>query len=950
MGLLMYICNMTPFLDQVARHYYDAGGVEECCFIFPNRRAVTFFRKYLGECVARAGKPMRAPEMFTMNDFFYALAGARQTDQVHLLLELYDCYKPLYEASGATAESLDEFIFWGGVLLADFDDVDKYRVDPDRLFTNIADFRALQDDFEYLDEQQVDAIRQFLSHFRTGGRYKEEFRRIWDILLPLYRAFNARLREKGMAYEGQVYRALADRLQETPAADVLAQHFGGAGKFVFVGLNALNECEKLLMRRLRDARLAEFCWDYSSDWIRDPHNKSALFLLQNVLEFPQAFEPDPDGLPVPDIHVLSVPSGVGQAKQIPAILDRLGAGGIETAVVLPDEGLLIPVMNSLPERIRDINVTMGYPMSGSALSALMDDVAALQMHLRLKDGQWYFYHRQVWSIFSNSIFKCLAGEEGLAKAAAIREHTQYYIPQSDLVGLPLFEWIFQPVVQAPGERDAHAIRALEDYQRHLLSNLGTALRGIPGMALELDFVREYYLVVGRLADLELPILPATYFRLEAKLLGASAVPFRGEPLKGLQIMGPLETRALDFDNVVLLSCNEGMFPRRSVSASFVPAELRRGFGLPTYEYQDAVWAYYFYRMIQRAGQVWLLFDSRTEGIKGGEESRYIKQLELHFGARIHRYVLRAEIGRPVEEPAIGKTQEHLDILRNKYLSASALQNYLACPAKFYYYSVCGLKEQDEVSETLQANDIGNVFHKTMQDLYDRPDQTVTRAWLQTVLKGTLIRDKVRARILDALHTFEVTGRNIIFEDLVCRYVRKAVQRDLELLDKEHKDHFRILGLEKDLTAEIDGFRFIGYIDRLDSLEPGVLRVVDYKTGKVTDEDFLITEANAGEVVDKLFGPDNLKRPKIALQLYLYDRFVASEKSLPDWRIVNSIYQTSRLFVHEVESVALSDRFLQLMDERVSGLLSEIADLDVPFRRTEDARTCEWCDFKNICGR
>ncbi len=942
---------MIPFLDQVARHYFGREEMEQSCFVFPNRRALVFFRKYLGACAARAGRPLRAPELFTMNDFFYECAGVkRQTDQVHLLLTLYDCYRPLYEASGGRAESLDEFIFWGGVLLSDFNDVDKYRVDPGKLFTNIADFRGMQDDFEYLEEGQVAAIRQFLSHFRTGGRYKEEFRRIWDLLLPLYRSFNATLAEKGMAYEGQVYRMLADRLQQTPAADLLQERFGDTRKFVFVGLNALNECEKLLMRRLRDARRAEFCWDFSSDWIRDPHNKSALFLTRNVEEFPQAFDPDPDGLPLPEIHVLSVPSSVGQAKQIPAILDRLDAGGIETAVVLPDENLLIPVMNSLPSRIRDVNVTMGYPMGGSALSALMDDVAALQMHLREKDGQWYFYHRQVWSIFSNSIFKSLSGEAEREKAALVRKQARYYIPQEELSGLPLFEWIFQPVVQAPGERDSRTIRALEAYQCNLLSHLGDALRAVPGMALELDFAREYYLAVGRLRDLDLAIQPATYFRLLSKLLAASAVPFRGEPLKGLQVMGPLETRALDFDNLILLSCNEGIFPRRSVSASFVPAELRRGFGLPTYEYQDAVWAYYFYRMIQRAGQVWLLFDSRTEGVKGGEESRYIKQLELHFGARIHRYVLRAEIGRGAEEPVIGKTQEHLDILREKQLSASVLQNYLACPAKFYYHSVCGLKEQDEVAESLEANDIGNVFHETMQEIYDRPDRTVTRAWLESVLKGSLIRDKVRAHILKALNTFEVTGRNIIFEDLVCRYVRKAVERDLELLTKAGRDSFRIYGLELKRTARIGDYNFVGYIDRLDSLMPGEVRVVDYKTGKVTDEDFLITEENAEEVVDKLFGPDNQKRPKIALQLYLYDRFVASDEALEGCRIVNSVYQTSRLFVHPVESVSLNDRFLGLMEERVTDLLSEISDLSVPFRRTEDLKTCEWCDFKNICGR
>ena len=941
---------MIPFLDQVARHYYAEGGVEDLCFIVPNRRAAVFFRKYLSACVAEDGRVMRVPRICTVNDFFYRLAGLQPTDQVHLLLELYDCYKPLYAATGAEVEPLDDFIFWGGVLLADFDDVDKYLVDPERLFTNIADFRSIQDDFSYLEDAQEAAIGRFLSHFRKGGRYKEAFRRIWNILLPLYRDFNARLREKGMSYEGQAYRALAERLARESAPDLLPASFGEVRKFVFVGLNALNVCEKRLMRRLRDAQLAEFCWDYGPGWISDPHNKSSLFLSENVREFPPVFRPDPDGLGEPEISVLSVPSGVGQAKQIPAILDSLGAGGIETAVVLPDEALLIPVLNSLPERIADVNVTMGYPLSGSALGALMGDVAALQLHLREKDGQWYFYHRQVWAIFSNSIFKTVCGEEGRRKAAEIRKQARYYIPAADLSGLPVFERIFQPVAKAPGVADPQAVRELAAYQRALLSDLGVWLRDEPGMALELDFIREYYLAVGRLSGCELPVLPATYFRLLDKLVAGTTVPFRGEPLKGLQVMGPLETRALDFDNLILLSCNEGVFPRRSVSSSFIPAELRKGFDLPTYEYQDAVWAYYFYRMIRRARHVWLLLDSRTDGLKGGEESRYIKQLELHFGARLTRYVLRAPISQAEEAESIPKTEEQLTALREKHLSASGLQDYLVCPAKFYYASVCGLKEPEEVSESLEANDIGNVFHKAMQKLYETPSGEVTREDLQAALKGTRIADLVRGLILETLHTFELAGRNIVFADLIGRYVRQAVRRDLELLDEAGTDRFRIFGLELKKKADIGGFHFKGYIDRLDSLRPGEVRVVDYKTGKVTDEDFLITEANADEVVDKLFGSDNAVRPKIALQLYLYDRLISGSEALQGWSIVNSVYQTSRLFVRPVENVSLSGRFLSRMEERLDALLSEIADLQQAWRRTADTSVCKWCDFKNICGR
>lgn len=942
---------MTPFLDQVARHYYAQGEVEQVCFIVPNRRAAVFFRKYLGECVAREKRPMLAPAVFTMNDFFYEASGARQTDQVHLLLELYDCYKPLYEASGAQAETLDEFIFWGGVLLADFDDVDKYLVDPERLFTNIADFRAMQDDFSFLSEEQVEAIRQFISNFNTGGEYKESFRRIWDLLLPLYHSFGKRLREKGMSTEGGVYRLLAERLKEESAADVLSARFPKVKKYVFVGHNALNECEKRLMRRLRDARLAEFCWDYGKGWISDPHNKSSLFLSQNVLEFPQAFEPDPEGLPLPEIHVLDIPSGVGQAKQLPAVLDRMGAEGIETAVVLPDESLLAPVLNSIPERIRDINVTMGCPIKDSSLYALMADVAALQMHLREKDGQWFFYHKQVWSIFSNGIFKVLAGKDGQRKTAEVRKLARYYVPQEELSGLPVFDWIFRPVVKAPAERDAQAIRTLEDYQRDLLSKLGASLRGVPGMALELDFVRDYYLAVGRLRDCELSVLPATYFRLLDKLLTAAAVPFRGEPLKGLQIMGPLETRALDFDKLIVLSCNEGTFPRRSVSASFIPAELRKGFGLPTYEYQDAVWAYYFYRMIRRAGEVWLFSDTRTEGVRFGEESRYIKQLELHFGADLHRGVLHARVGATVEQD-IPKTEGDLEILRNGKLSATLLKDYLRCQAKFYYEAVRGLCEAEEVSEYLESNDIGTAFHETMRNLYSVSGGILTKSRLSSLLKGDTIREEVHRQVVRVLKNEEVKGRNIIFEEMVRAYVRKVIERDLEMLEEDGVDYMEILGVEQVFEKTIGGFHFKGRFDRVDSVNPAVVRVVDYKTGQVQDNDILITDENAAKVVAAIFNPsDSSKRPLTALQMYVYDRLIEGHPILRGRPVCNAVYQPARLHTHAVETVAASPVFLSMMEERVQGLLDEMVDRSVPFRRNGNAdTTCKTCSFKTLCGR
>lgn len=951
---------MVPFLKQASRYFYALGDMEHTCFIFPNRRAKSFFSKYLGEEVAATGKAMAAPLMTTMNDFFYSVRKVVPTDRVQLLLELYEQYRALNNK----AESLDDFIFWGDVLLSDFDDIDKYLVNPEHLFTNVADLRSIQDTYSYLSENQLNAINRFLDHFRGGGEltvnlgseddYKARFLHIWDLLLPLYKAFGKALSEKGLAYEGQVYRALAEHVAEEPVVDILGDALPGIRHYVFIGLNALNECEKRVMTKMRDAGIASFCWDWSSPEIKAGHNRSALFLSDNVARFPQAFDLDFDGLRRPEINVLSVPSSVGQAKQIPSILGRFRADGsipgIETAIVLADENQLIPVLNSIPEDITQLNVTMGYPMGASEFWSLMNDVAALQLHLRCNDGHWMFYHRQVWAIFSNSVFKSVLSDAGKEVVGNVKASAKYYIPMEELCGDPVLELIFRPAVKDPGAQDPGQVRAIEDYQLSLTAGIASLLSQVDDMALEIDFARDFHMSVKRLSRHVLPVMPATYFRLLNQLVGGAAVPFLGEPLRGLQIMGPLETRALDFNNIIILGCNEGVFPRRNVSSSFIPPELRKGFGLPTYEYQDAVWAYYFYRMIQRAGSVWMLMDSRTEGVRSGEESRYVKQLEMDFGFKVNRYVVSAPIEKNVEPDFITKTQEHIDILHGHHLSASALQNYLSCPAKFYYGSVCRLTEDEEVVESLDAGMLGSVFHKAMELLYGKPG-TKTRAYLESVKKDSAaLRELVSKLIKEQLHTFEIVGRNIIFLDVVCRYVVKAIERDLELMDRYHVDEFVLHGTEKFKDEVIDGYHFVGIIDRLDSFAPGELRVVDYKTGKVTDQDFLIDESNAAQVVDALFGPDNSKRPKIALQLYLYDRFMAKDRLSAGRTIVNSIYQTSRLFVKEVENVSLNGTFCRLMDERLSGLLKQISDTEEPWRRTADTKTCEWCNFKMICGR
>ena len=913
----------------MAAHYYEGHRIEQTCFVFPNRRSLVFFRKYLGGLVRE--RPLLCPEMYTINDFFYRVYNVHATDKLHLLLKLYECYKAL----NPEAEPLDEFVFWGEVILADFDDIDKYFADARGLFRNVSDFKEIQDTYEYLSENQEEAIEHFLSFFRDSrhldGGVKGKFVKLWNILYPLYENFNRTLREKDMAYEGMVYRSLAAELKGGASVkDILDPVFPHTEKFVFVGLNALNECEKMLLGRMRDARLAEFCWDYVSGMIKDRDNKSSFFMQKNLEEFPQAFEMDVDGLQVPKITVVDVPSSVGQAKLAPWILSQTSGDSVETAFVLPDESLLLPLLNSIPPSYDSINVTMGYPMSGSAVYTLLDALGAMQMRLRKRPDGWYFYHAAVREVFASGLFRELLGEEEIAKVEAVKAAAKYYIPAKDLHGGPVLDMIFRPVIEDTTAVSALQNHRMEDYFSEIVGFAGRALTGKSRMLLELDFAKRCHTALNILRETDLDVLPATHLRLVQRLLQGISVPFRGEPLKGLQVMGPLETRALDFRFLVILSANEGMFPRKSFSASFIPPELRKGFGLPTYEFQDAVWAYYFYRMIERPEHVWLVYDSRTEGLKSGEESRYIKQLEYHFGLKPERLTAAPPMVPPGPEDVVSKTQEHIDTVKGKLLSASAINSYAECPARFYYQCVMGLKTEEEVAESLDSRMLGNVFHHVMQDLYGRA-KVITPQMIDSFkkdLKG--LKALIRENVLKEMHTIEVTGRNLVLEEIILDYVLETLKHDAGLLAAtDGTPGFSILGREEHLFGSYKGFRLHGFIDRLDSYREGELRVIDYKTGKVEDGD---------------------GGPKIAMQLFLYNLLCHQQPRFDGMRIVDSIYSIRHLYTGEIPEFPETPEKTGEMTAKLDALLSDITNLDLPWSRTDNKDLCAYCDFKDICGR
>lgn len=933
-----------PFLKEVAGLYRDEISTDSksLCFVFPNRRASVFFRQYISELVDR---PVFSPQLVTMNELFGEMSGFRVPDRVELLKVLYDSYVGV---TGRTSESFDEFVWWGDMLLADFNDVDKYLADPEQLFVNVADLNALQDDFSYMSPEQREALTAFWGSYFRGGRAHEEsargrFKSNWDSLLGLYRDFNARLAADGAAYEGMVYRSVAMSLDGTE--DPLPRF----RRVVFVGLNALNACEKKLLSVLRDSGKGDFYWDFEGPMLTDPANRASFFMADNVRRYPSRYRLAQEAPSVPYVEAVSVPSAAGQAKYAGEVIASLahayGGDWRRTAVVLPDPSLLEPLLNAVPECVDSVNVTMGCPLKSSALASLMQSVTMLQLKARRGRDGAAFYNKSVMEILRHSFMVPL--EDSRRAAQEIFRQKQIYVREEFFRGMPLLETIFRCAVSDADSDSAEQVYALASYQLEVLSALG---RRLPG--LEREFVMGYHSAVMKLRDMHLQVRPATYFRLVDAMVSGITVPYRGEPLGGLQVMGPLETRALDFENVIITSVNEGIFPSRNVGSSFIPYTLRKGFGLPTYEYQDAVWAYYFYRLLTRARRVFLISDTRVDGVRGDGESRYVRQIEYLYGDRVefvrkdvfYGISLSAADGpKAVEKtPELMGMMERIFLEEKKPFSATLLNTYLDCPLSFYFQKLSGIVPEEELEESLDYGSFGTVYHRTMQNLYARfVGRTARREDLEAMRKdrGGIAAEVARV-MAEETGSARLRGQNIINREVIVRMVDKTLEVDAQMAP------FDVLGLELPLAAEMEfapgrRARIFGSVDRAD-VRGGMLRIVDYKTGKV-DLDF----ASVSDIFDR----QAASRPHIVLQLFIYQWLVRNSRQAPQTSAggsVNVIYSVKEIFSGLPAEFAFSDGDYEGMQQETAALLREIFDPSVPFAKGAAAK-CEYCDFRPVCS-
>jgi len=1020
---------MKEFLKAVAEHYYgiamaategtaaDPLLFARYLFVFPNRRSGLFFRHYLS---ALCPSPLMAPATTTVNELFASLSTTlRTTDRLTQLFRLYGLYK---ELSG-TREEFDNFVFWGDMLLSDFDEIDKYMANARELFHNIRDIKEIDLAYSDYSPEVLAVIRSFWTHllsYSHQDRKKDAFTLTWNILYDLYDRFRTSLAADGLAYEGMLMRHVVDELQNGSIDDLRLARLLPYRRIVFVGLTAIDRVTRALMNRLKLRGLCEFCWDYADPRLTDSSVNAGYFTAANLSDFPNVLDERElrDGLVADadkEIQVYAVSSGVGQATQARRILRQwMGEGIVEpsdadlrhpnnairTAVVLPDEKLLMPMLYAVPREFEPFNVTMGYSLKSTPVAGFIDAIMRLQQESRpgREEGkEALFYYRSAQALLAHNYLATLCGSVAIEKSGQITREALLHVPAGFFADHPVLKLLFRRTTDvADFVAYLQAIFSLllqraKSEAAEAAENLFTGQRLFSSV--EREFLFSYSQAVDNLADLirtyPYPLRQNTFFHLLQRLTQGVKVPFTGEPLAGLQIMGVLETRALDFDNIIVLSMNEGIFPSRASDNTFIPVNLRAAFGLPTPKHQDAVYAYHFYRLISRARRVAFIYDTRSDGMQTGEMSRYLLQMQyLYRFPRMRFLPVRQSIGTTEAQPFMvtkdARVMRLLDRYRQggaKALSASALKDYINCPLKFYLSHLAELREDDEMAEGIDNSQLGSIFHGAMKNLYDPlRGRVVTTDYLKALVRRPdTIREAVELAFRSVMKGVALEGYYILITEIVQEYVRHVLAHDATLCPFTHlASEFR---QESDYPVQAGlTVRLKCFYDRIDIDRDRRLRIIDYKTGrsKINAQQ---SKCNINSLAG-LFDPQNTGATDEAFQVLMYclmfglvspeDRKrlnLAGDKIFdgvsPHLYFIRDFHQekTETVLVYrpgraqpEAE-IALPagpiddySRFAPVFEPIFRRFIAELYDDTLPFRQCEGAEACCYCPYRVLCKR
>ncbi|MFC2124005.1 PD-(D/E)XK nuclease family protein [Bacteroidota bacterium] len=953
---------MNTFLHELAEYYVRTylGTNEDTTIVFPNIRAGLFFRKELSSLIE---KPIWPPKVSGIEDFIQQNSNFEIEDQFSLILRLY----PIHKRCTGNSESFDRFYFWGRILLQDFEDIDQYLVNPQSILTTIRQLKEIDFQFSYLDEEQLSVIRKFWGAvINQKSDQKEKFIKIWEALLPIYQEFNEILKGSGVAYRGMVYRSVVERIENND----FTWH---GSKMIFAGFNALSLAEEKIIKWFVNHGYGEIFWDLDAYYVGKENHEAGYFARKysqdEVLTdtFPKDLI-DRISSNKKDITLTGISSTVGQAKLCGTILkkweqDKSMLEPEKTVIVLPDESLLMSVLQSVPDSINEINVTMGYPLRNSSLYSLLDNILELQKNARIGKKANWFYYRDVLAILNHPIVKNLDVEISGEITTKIEKWNMIRISSTMFEGSALKE-MFQ-LVNGQDE----VIRYLLD----LITLIRQRMSQNEEELFEEIFMVRFYKLLQRMNDQfkheGISLYVAEFQALFQQLTLQERVPFEGEPLIGIQVMGVLETRNLDFENVIIMSMNEGVFPSAPRRNSFLPYNVRKAFGLPNFEHQDAIFSYLFYRLLQRANRVNLLYNTTEgKGLASGEISRFLLQLNNELSKKPHEIKIASPIKPDHPEEQVVMKNDFIMKRLERYLlqngesesklSPSAINTYLDCPLTFFYRYVLDMKTPEEVSEDMDAAMFGNILHKVMEKAYKRFDnKTIQIDDIKEIRKHIpdLILDSFAANYGEInKENFRFEGRNIVAREIIEKYIQRILK-----IDEEYAP-FIIRGSEKRVSFSLPinyhgEERLIcmkGIIDRVDEKD-GIIRVIDYKTGR--DE----TTFNA---LNDLFDGTKNKRNKAVLQTLLYANVIDDQYNINNLPIQASLFNRTELMISDfnpcikiktgrgksepvIDTRLLMDEYLHQLD----NVLSEIFDPTKPFKHQDPAKECVYCQYSGIAN-
>lgn len=957
---------METFLKQVAHDLYNKteGNFTKVAIVFPNKRASLFFNEYLAQ---ESDRPIWSPTYVSISELFRQSSDLSIADPIKLVCDLYKVFQ---KATGSK-ETLDDFYFWGEMLIADFDDADKNMADTHALFSNLKDLNELMDNYDFLEEGQKEALSQFFHNFSINQvtELKQRFISMWNVLGDIYTEYKALLESQSIAYEGMLYRQVIEQL------DVEALPYN---KYIFVGFNVLNKVEHTLFKKLNEAGKAMFYWDYDTFYLNKTPHEAGEFIRRNLRDFPSELPASFfDNLNQPkEVTFIESPTENGQVRYLPQwIRENLTSQEKETAVVLCNEALLQPVLHALPDNVKHINITMGFPLSQTPAYSFVN--ALMELHTsgyNPNNGRYLF--AEVISVLKHPYTRQLSPEAEKLEQNLTRNNRFYPLP-SELKQDNVLELLFTP---RRNNLDLCSMlsEALKEvaviYQQQAASHSDAFDQ------LYRESLFKTYTLVNRFHTLieskELNVQAGTFQRLLTRVMSSSSIPFHGEPAIGMQVMGVLETRNLDFRHLIMLSVNEGQLPKAGGDSSFIPYNLRKAFGMTTIDHKIAVYAYYFYRLMQRAEKVTLVYNTATDGINRGELSRFMLQFLIEWGYPVLRKQLEAAQSPQDSTPIIiEKTPDVMERMKSVFdirnnpkalISPSALNCYLDCPLKFYYKYVALLSAPDEVTADIDSAKFGSIFHYAAEHIYK--DLTAHGKLISRENLETLLKDEVRLQTyvdngfkelffnLPQNEQPEYNGIQLINSAVIVKYIQQLLRNDLRYAP------FTFVGSEQRIFENIEIYtpsgniqsRIGGIIDRIDSKGES-LRIVDYKTGGDAD-----TPAN----VQSLFIPDK-KRSNYVFQTFLYASIVCKKlREKNDSRLV----APALLYIHRAASENYSpviqmgeprkpkepvDNFAQYegdFRENLKTLLEDIFNPDISFTQTEIEDKCAYCDFKALCKK